>query len=488
LLLVGCASVNSTSGDDTMEATLSITIEKRPTVRGVRSITISLTNNGAMTSDRVDLNDLEFPAVYTVSARGKSGPLEITIEALDGVGTLVGRGARTTSFGNATVGVMVDGVDFVVNSVFAGSQFTTNDFETVGLQIAASPFGEWTVGFREDCSSCTIHGRTFDSLGQPIGGQFPFATMLTNASTPALTAGADRSAVLWDFVDPNTSAPGIGCRTFGFGGLEPPLTVVNEAADVVTAAPLLLQAGRFVVTWQAFTTTQVIRSMIVSALCEPLTTPVTVSIATGASGARRSHVAVSDFGVLYTWIVDGSVHARFGSDTGMLAANETVLIARTPMQEVEFVRVVRWGNSDRYAVAVRWTSTAGQGPGKIEVYPLTGTGALGAPTLITDASGSDFASAKAFGIAARYDGLLMVVWHACPSGPGTCDVFGRYVAATGDALDAPFVVPTATAADQTNPSVAVVDNAFVIAWTDSSGVAPDPSGSAVRARIMLPAP
>jgi hypothetical protein len=263
---------------------------------------------------------------------------------------------------------------------------------------------------------------------------------------------------------------------------------VNEAADAVTAAPLLFQASWFVVTWQSFTTTQVIRSMIVSALCEPMTTPVTVSIATGTSGARRSHVAASDFGVLYAWIVDGSVHARFGTENGMLAATESVLIARTATQQVEHVRVVRWAPEGRYAIAVRWASTTGQGPGKIEVYPLMGNGALGPPTLITDASGSDFASVKAFGIAARYDGLLMIVWHACPSGPGTCDVFGRYVAATGDPLDAPFIVSTATAADQTNPSVAVVDNSFVIAWTDASGVAPDPSGSAVRARIMLPAP
>ena len=139
-----------------------------------------------------------------------------------------------------------------------------------------------------------------------------------------------------------------------------------------------------------------------------------------------------------------------------------------------------------FALAVRWGATSGMGPGKIELYLLSTTGILSAPLLVTDQSGSDFASNKAFGLASRSDGTLMVVWHTCPEGPGSCDVFGSFVNPSFANASAPFVVPTNTASDQVNPSVAAHGDVFVTAWTDSSGVAPDTSGTAVRARITEP--
>jgi hypothetical protein len=150
------------------------------------------------------------------------------------------------------------------------------------------------------------------------------------------------------------------------------------------------------------------------------------------------------------------------------------------------VRIAPWGTG--FAVATRWAASSGMGPGKIEVYRVSATGTLmGTPILITDKSGSDFASDKAFGIAQRSDGALMVVWHACETGPGSCEVYGRILRPTGVPVGSEFVIATSTGSDQVNPSIVALDSkSFVAAWNDSSGLEPDQSGSAVRARILYP--
>ena len=212
----------------------------------------------------------------------------------------------------------------------------------------------------------------------------------------------------------------------------------------------------------------------------------TVSTATGSFGAKRSHVASNNAAVLYTWVVDGNVYVRPGATNGAFTAAESILVAKTASQEIDHVRVAPWGTG--FAIAVRWSSTSTTGPGKIEVYRVSAAGAkMGTPILITDKSGSDFASDKAFGIAQRSDGALMVVWHQCDTGPGSCDVFGRILRTTGVPVGAEFGIATSTSSDQINPSVVALDSSsFVAAWNDSSGVEPDPSGSAVRARILYP--
>jgi hypothetical protein len=115
---------------------------------------------------------------------------------------------------------------------------------------------------------------------------------------------------------------------------------------------------------------------------------------------------------------------------------------------------------------------------------------MGPPVLISDRSGSDFASSEAFGVAPGRDGSLLVVWHAClEKGDGSgCGVFGRLLGPSGAPLGPELVIPTTTADDQIRPSaVGLPDGAFAVAWTDRSTAAPDSSGTAVRARIIYPA-
>jgi hypothetical protein len=178
------------------------------------------------------------------------------------------------------------------------------------------------------------------------------------------------------------------------------------------------------------------------------------------------------------------VHIRTGPLSGTPLNTEVILIPKTASQEVDHVRVAPWGNG--FAVAARWAAASGTGPGKLEVFRVSTTGVLqGTPILITDKSGSDFASDKAFGLARRSDDAMMVAWHQCETGPGSCDVYGRIVSSDGTLRGESEVLTTTTAGDQVNPSVVAIDNSFAVAWNDGSATAPDTSGSAVRARLFL---
>lgn len=487
LLLVGC-------GSD--ESYLIITVDRRPAVHDVRKLEVTLSNAGSMRTDSLDLGNAQFPLTFSISAPGRAGDLGISIDGLDSMGTLQGRGTATTALTEDAASVTLDSADFVVNAIYANGQFLSNDFEAVGLQLAALSNGTWTAAFREDCSTCNVLARRFDANGQPVrtelaAGTTQFnvtTTQTTSGSIPAVAASGLTTLVVWDFFDTVGTGQGVACRSINEQGAGTPgqLTISTDAADVVTAAPL--SNGNFAVTWQSFITSmQVVRSIIVKPDCTTLTAaPITVSTVSGSFGARRSHVASNGTAVMYAWVVDGDVRIRQGANNGTLVGTELVLIPKTASQEVDHVRIAPWQTG--FAVAVRWAAASGTGPGKIEVYRISTAGLLmGTPILITDKSGSDFASDKAFGIAQRGDGALMVVWHQCETGPGSCDVYGRILRPTGVPVGEPYVIATSTGSDQVNPSIVALDNtSFAAAWNDSSGLEPDPSGSAVRARILYP--
>jgi hypothetical protein len=491
--LVVIGLVAACGGDDTY---MVVTVAKRPAVHDAAKLEVTLSNAGTMRTDALDLGDADFPVTFSISAPERTGELGISIDALDTQGALVGRGKTTTQLTESAAAVMLDSADFVVNALYANNQFLSNDFEAVGLQLAAISNGTWTAVFREDCSSCNVLARRFDATGLPVRSelaagdtQFPVTTTLTTSGAiPAVASSGNTTLVVWDFFDTVGSNEGVACRAINEqgAGLPSQLTISNDSADVVTIAPL--PNGNFVVTWQTFMTTQVVRGLIIKPDCTPLAglQPFTISTVSGTFGARRSHVAANGQTVMYTWVVDGDVRIRIGPIGAQPTAAESVLIAKTASQEVDHVRIAPWGSG--FAIATRWAASSGMGPGKIEVYRVSATGTLmGTPILITDKSGSDFASDKAFGIAQRGDGALMVVWHACETGPGSCEVYGRILRPTGVPVGSELVIATSTGSDQVNPSIVALDNtSFVAAWNDSSGIEPDQSGSAVRARILYP--
>jgi hypothetical protein len=479
---------------------LVVTVSGRPAVHGATKLRVVLSNEGSMRTDERDLGSKAFPVTLAIDATGRSGDLGITIDALDASGFVVGHGVTSASVEADDVDLMLDSADFVVNTDVANDQFVSDDFEAVGLQLAATTEGKFTVAYRDyPCTNCDIYARRFDATGAPITsdiaagpGGFKVTTTLTTSSAQAAAASAGtKTIVAWDFTNTVGAGTGIACRGLDETGAAMPsqISLSNDAsADVVSAAGMM--NTNFAVTWTAFlANTYVIRTTIARPDCSsPLSTPVTVSTTAGSFGARRPHVAANNGSVLYAWILDGQdAYIRVGNLSAGFpgAAADTKLIAHTATQTVDHVRVAPLGTG--FAVLARWSTTSGNGPGKIELYQVMANGTpVGPPTLVTDKSGSDFASDKAFGVATG-NGKLLVSWHQCDNGLGSCDVWGRYFNTDGTVSGDAFLIPTTTAADQLNPSVgALPDGLFVAAWNDASGTEPDHSGSAVRARILYP--
>jgi hypothetical protein len=305
---------------------------------------------------------------------------------------------------------------------------------------------------------------------------------------PAVASSGSSTLAFWDYADTVGSGVGVACRALDSAGnlTSGQLTVATDSADTVAAARL--SNDNVVVTWQVYTPSDAIRSVIVKPDCTALGNVATVSTTTGTtSGPHRAHAASNSSNVLYAWLQDGDVHIRMGNNA-QLTGVDTTLITHTATQEVEAVRVVQMGTG--FGVIVRWASpgAATPGPGKIELYQVNATGMqVGSAHLITDQSKGDFVSGEqSFGAATNTGGTTMVVWHVCDDSGTTCDVFGRLLAGDGSPLGDAFMVPTTTDGDQTAPSVVALPDAFAVAWNDTSHKLPDEQGTAVRARIFYP--
>jgi hypothetical protein len=491
LALIGCAS---------QEDYTIVTVSNRPAVHDAAKLAITLTNAGSMRTDELALEGKPFPVTFALTAPGRDGDLTIAIEAFDAAGLLVGRGSAATTIASPTAGVMLDTADFVVNTEFAGDQFPSSDFESHGFQVAAASDGTWTTAFRDACDTpCNMFGRRFDAEGRPVetrvaasANQFAFTTTLTGfISTPAIATAGSTTMAVWDFDDPTSTATGIACRSIDALGMALPdqRTLATDAGtDVASITPL--STGNFAVTWNAFISTSVIRTVVARPDCTVFSgSQQTINV--GTTSVHRSAIAASGSpsNIMSAWIADGSVRFRIGDAINGTVVADTLLLAKpaSGVEAAEYVRLAPAGNG--FAVAVRWASTTTPGTGRIDLYRTNLMGTIMGPALmVTDKAGADFDSKQGFGIATRADGMVMVVWHGCAeNGDGDdCGVFGRAINPDGSFVGPAFVVPTTVKAAQTSPSVAALGDSFVVVWRDLSTDDPDHAGAAVRARIVYP--
>lgn len=480
-----------------------VTVDTRPSVHDAATLRVILSNAGTSRSDELTLGTAAFPVTFAITAPGRSGALDIQVDALDDAGLLVGRGFASTVVDAEAADVLLDSADFVVNTEFADDQYPSNYFDTHGFQAGATRDGRWTVVYRDRCSPapCNMFARQFEPNGRPAATQiaagtngFPISTEPTGSiSVPAVAGGTTNTVAMWNFRRSMGSTPaGIACRALDGTGraLADQVDLSADAGtDTVSMAPM--SNGNLAATWIGLSPT-VIRSTIIRPDCT-VVPGVGITTASTTAGARRPSVAAvgSPPTLMYAWEVNGSVYLRVANATNdFQTPNDIMFVPRTTDEVVEFVRVAPLGTG--FAVIVRWAlANETTGPGRIEMYRTNVMGTvLGPAVLVSTRSGSDFGSSQAFGVATRSDGTLMIVWHACEeNGDGQgCGVFARAFRPDGTPLGAEIVVPTTTMGDQMNPSVAALPDAFAVTWMDTSMQAPDISGSAVRARIIYPEP
>jgi hypothetical protein len=472
-----------------------VTVTARAAVHGATALTVTLANAGTTRMDTLALHGA-FPLTFSISSPGRTGDLAITLDATNASGVVVGHGTGATQIGADQASVVLESTDFVVNTDFAGNQFTSNDFEASGFQLAALPDGTWTAAFRDDCqgSDCNLFARRFDANGVAIqsavavsANAFDLSSKTTsNASTPALAAGATTTLAVWDFFDGGgATTTGVACRALDAAGNAgaAQLAVAADAADVVALAALA--SGNFVASWSTSTGgVQGIHAVRIKPDCTPLGAVVAVS-AMSDSFIHRGAVASSGTNILFTWIVDGDLHARVMSNAGVLMGTDTVLVPKTTTDEILHARIAPVEGG--FLVAARWAQIAGtDGPGRIEIIRVDTAGLqVGAAILATDRSATDSDSSESFGFASGAGGA-MVVWHACGAlgDDSGCGVFGRLLRDTGEPVGDSFGLATTTIGDQTRPSVVGLPGGFVATWTDASQKPPDTAQQSVRARIF----
>ncbi|HEU4730081.1 MAG TPA: hypothetical protein VFT22_19420, partial [Kofleriaceae bacterium] len=260
-LTAGAAALAACSSD----GYLVVTVEAPATVHDARTLTIQLANGGTTRSDTLSLGDHAFPVTFSISGPGRTGELEIAVDASSDDGLPVGHGSATTALSAASATVVLDPTDFVVNTDFAGDQFPSDDFEASGFQLAALPDGTWTAVYRDSCmaGACNIFGRRFDPSGKPVqtalaagANAFVLTTTVTGtSSTPAVASGATTTLAVWDFSTVDATSHGVACRALDPTGhaLADQATIASESADVVAIAAL--GSGNFVASWNTFDAT-----------------------------------------------------------------------------------------------------------------------------------------------------------------------------------------------------------------------------------------
>jgi hypothetical protein len=493
LLLAMSAAACGTSEHFTV-----VTVDQRPAVHGATKLEVTLTTDSNTQMDVLDLGPHDLPVTFSVSGPGHTGMLGVSIDAKDTNDVLVGRGASQATFADAAMSVTLDSADFVVNTDYPDDEFMSNDFEANGFQLAATSDNVWISAFRNSCMSpCNMFARRFDDTGQPVTSglaagtnEFTVSTTLTDGtSTPAVAANGMSYVQVWDFDDSTGMNQGVACRAIdkdGNGSAQQLNIATDSGTDVVSVTPL--SNGNFAVTWNALVTDNVVRAAIIRADCTVANAATTVSQTPG-SFAHRQTVSANGSSVLYAWIVNGALHVRVASNANAFSTVDTQLLAPGTSDEIGYVRLAPLGTG--WAVFIRRDQTSGMGPGTIQLYTVSTAGTItSGPTMITDKAGSDFQSAQSFGVAARGDGIVLVVWHACgPNGDGDgCGVFGQVVSPSGGLVGMPFNLATTTKADQIDPSATALSDKFVVGWADNSGTFPDIVGFAVRARILYIGP
>ncbi len=495
-LLAGLLGAFACSSGDP-GAYLVVTVDARTAVHEVDDLRITLNAGSRSSSTNLDLGSNEFPVTFAVDATGRSGELGIEIVARDRDGGIVGSGSTAAMLEAGAAALLLDSVDFVVNTDFAGDQRPSFFAGEHGFQVAAMADGTWTTTYRERCDTpCNVYARRFDETGtavesQVAAGSNAFAAsskLTTDFSTPATAASADTTVVVWNAesdLTPNTYL--IACRAFDAAGAAK-TEQVNVAADdfpnIVSVSALA--TGNFAIVWDSLGTADVVRAAIVRPDCSILVAPTAISTVVGA--IENSSSAAGPNGVLYAWTLLGDARIRLMSNTNTAVTADIGLLASNGTEDIEHVRPVALPGGG-YAAFLRWgLATIGDGPGRIDMLRVTNAGVqMGAPVRITDRSGSDSRSRQSFGVAVREDGSILVVWHACDSRGDSngCGVFGQLVGPTGALRGGEIAIPTNTQGDQSGPSaVALPDGAFAVVWSDASAVEPDVSGYAVRARLV----
>jgi hypothetical protein len=489
-----------------------VTITAQPAVPPLATVDVTFANQNATLTEQFDLRGVTLPATFSVETPGRDGQLAMTASALGVDGTKAARGSAEVAIRPddvSTVELRLDPDDFVVNTVTAQNQKLIFFLGNGGRQVASTADGGFTVGFSDDCGEfmrCDVWGRNYDvrAVAQPTTlaagtAQYNFNRSQVFGTDPAVATGpGGQRLALWMSTaqQDGNIADQILCSSIDAAGtpLTPSEVVISPQPATAVQQPsvVALGAGRYAATWNQVVplaqggTFQVILGILLDDSCRPVVNGITGTAGffeISARGGALDHpvVAGSDGRFGFVWGNGDGLRGRFSNAEGQFGGPETILVADDGP--------LRWGQQlvhagDRYMLTYGVLAESAPGP-ELRLRPVSLAGTLeGTDTVI--ASGA-LDPLEATALTRRSDGAIAVAWHACDlSDDPFCGIRARLVRPTGVPVGDPIQVNTTIAGDQRDPSIAPLPGAFVLAWTDSSGLPPDTSESGIRARVVYP--
>ena len=386
---------------------------------------------------------------------------------------------------------------------FAGkSQFlvneTTNLAQTAPSLAALAGGGfvaAWTdaSGADED-----VRARIFDSEGIEIVTEFVVNTTTASDQSNANVAALEGGGFVVSWTDGSGADQDVRARVFDATGTE---TVAEFVVNTTTASNQVdpgiaaLTGGGFVVTWADTSgADQDVRARVFDANGTELVAEFVVNTTTASGQFDPSAAALSGGGFAIAWTdssgADQDVRVRVFDATGAEVVAEFVAnTTTTAFQGGPSIVGLDNGN-----FVVTWTDLSGTAPDasgtavRGQIYDASGV-PVGAGEFLVNTNTN--AGQGDPSVSALPGGGFVVSWT--DNSGATPDLLGSSVRAQAfDALGVPvgseIPVNTVRNGDQFGASVTVLDNGdFVVGWEDTSGAAPDGSGSSVRARIFTPA-
>jgi hypothetical protein len=513
--LVVCASVSlgGCGGDD--RTVVLVHVVGRPATRSFDTLDITVSNAGGSASQTFTLSGgQKLPLTFSVTPEGRVGELEVQVVARESAGETRGRGSgKVTIVPGTTVDaeVIVEPDDFLVNEEIVRTQWISVNEDQAGRQIGVAPDGTFLISWENDCplDRCDILARRFDATSTPAqngttmnAGDFIVNQQSEYTESPSVAVGKNAYMVAWLFgPDISLVQRDVKATLVGFDGGHPDpidITVSTDVEDELSPTAIARDDGTFVVVWSRLRPApgvgHELRARIYDQNGGPLFNEIAVS-ASAAGDMRMPHgIGLPGGAFVIVWVHDeggtSNVRARVFGAAGAPVTAMDVPVTSYGTGIVYGPRVTT--TTDGFMVAWQVFSSANPDLAKAPLVArrFVGNGSPAAPELVVAAETINIRAQPI--MATRPDGAIGVVWQDCNAqgdlpGGASCGIRFRLLHPSGMPAGDSRIVNTTTQGDQLAPSIAAAgDAAFVVAWTDNSGLPPDTDGSGVRARVVYP--
>ncbi|MCG8422890.1 MAG: hypothetical protein MJE77_33710 [Proteobacteria bacterium] len=517
-LLASAAALTAAGCSGDSFTVVLVKTEARSSMRPANLLEVSGSNGEDTFTEQFDIQNREFPLTFTVTPSGRTGDISFEIRAVDSTGDqdlLRGQGSGRATIvenGRVDVEVMLEPVDFVVNSSVDGSQALTFEPESNGKQVAVLPDGSFLIAFLNDCANlglCDVHARLFAADTQParngISGdssEFTANQLLSQNQIGSPVTAAGQSSVLIAWAS-NGQIRGTLLDTNG-APIATDIAISDSRNTAKSPHAAALASGQFVVVWRE--DIAIDQRTIVARLVESNGTLSPDGVfTTKVDDSERDESPIvastrSGRGFVVIWHDASNVFGQFFDSTGTAINTEQNLTKYESDELTVYGPHVAWVGDAAMLIWGVYGDEATFEKGRLLMRRFGPDGNTdGAESVILTATDDSFAKPA---MVSRNDGVVAVAWHSC-EGRGDdsgCGVFVRFAYPSGLPIGRNLRANTTTSGDQKDASIATADIAmaaaddaiaaksggFVVAWNDRSDTEPNESNGAVRARMVYP--